>query len=357
MKICIVTVHNSMNYGAYLQAYVLYNKLKELGHEICFLETGARNPLRVTLKAIIKNGMQFKFKQIYFEIRKYIQFKKSIKQFNIIKNELKYIKSQDIFVFGSDEIWNTSRSEINNYPILFGVGITDAYLVSYAPSINKTTTSEIKNNFKFVNSVKRFNKLSVRDDHSKEVLKEVFNKDIDVVLDPTFLFDKDKYKNIEVPSEYSNYILIYGYSNRFTTKYINEIIKFAERKKLKLISIGSYFKWCHKNIAGSPFDFLSYVRNAEFIITNTFHGTIFSIIYNKQFATYVREQNKVKDILKKLNLNKRDASKLMSLDDIFKEEINYENVKLKLSIDMERSLKYIHDFLKSAEETNRGNFI
>ena len=169
MNICIVTIYNSPNYGAFLQAYVLYNVLKELGHEVTFLDTGARKQSKKIIKSTIKKIILFKFEKAYFELKKYWVFKKNIQYCDLCKND-NSMNNQDIFVFGSDEIWNISRSEINKYPILFGVGIPDSYFVSYAPSINKTTLDEVLCNRNFLNALQRFDKISVRDKHSQKIL-------------------------------------------------------------------------------------------------------------------------------------------------------------------------------------------
>jgi len=350
MKICIVTIYNSMNYGAFLQAYVLYNVMKEIGHEVAFLDIGARKPFKTTIKSILKKIIFFRFKKSFFEIKKYWVFKKYIQYCDLCKNDINSMNNQDVFVFGSDEIWNISRSEINKYPILFGVGIPDSYFVSYAPSINKTTLDEVRSNQNFLNALQRFAKISVRDKHSRKILSLITKKPVEYVADPIFLYNVRQYEAIEEKISKIGYILVYGYPNRFTSKNINEIIEYAKSKNLTLISVGNYFDWCDKNIAASPFEFLSYVRNARCVITNTYHGTIFSIRYCKQFASYASTQIKVMDILENLELKKQIVSESCTLENVLSTNINYIKVQEKLNSYIENSYKYIYSFLESADE-------
>lgn len=308
------------------------------------------NHLKKTIKSIIKKIILFKFRKSYFELKRYCIFRKYIKYFDLCKKDIYSMNNQGVFVFGSDEIWNISRSEINKYPILFGVGIPDSYFVSYAPSINKTTLDEVLSNQNFLNALQRFDKISVRDKHSRKILSLITKKPVEYVVDPIFLYNVKQYEAIEEKISKIGYILVYGYPNRFTSKNINEIIEYAKSKNLTLISVGNYFDWCNTNIAASPFEFLSYVRNASCVITNTYHGTIFSIRYCKQFASYADIQIKVKDILKNLGFEKRIVSESLSLKNIFSTNIDYTKVQEKLDSYIENSYKFIYSFLEAADE-------
>lgn len=355
MKICIITLYNSLNYGAYLQALILSNVLKQSENRVSFLNTKVRQPLRAMARSLIKNMISFRCKEVCFELVKYFNFQKVIKKLTICDYREHMLKEQDIFVFGSDEIWNISRKEINKYPVLFGIGIPDSYFVSYAPSINKTNLEQIRKNDSFINAIQRFNKLSVRDAHSLDTLKVITSKDIELVLDPTFLFSKDMYHSLEKECYEKDYILIYGYENRFNQKSINQIKEFAQVRKLRLISVGNYFDWCDKNIPANPFEFLSYVKNALYVITNTFHGTIFSIIYNKKFVTYCGKELKINDVLKQFKLESRNVDNSSTLKQVIEDEIDYESVNNLIKIYKDNSYKYIYQFIEDWKKLNNVN--
>lgn len=350
MKICIVTLYNSLNYGAYLQAYALDRVLKEFKGEVSFLKTKARKPIKSSVKSMSIKAIKFQFKEARFELLKLANSRNAIKIFNICNKEEVALKSKDIFVFGSDEIWNISRKEISNHPILFGVGIPDNYFVSYAPSINITDLEQIKQNTDFQNAIERFDRLSVRDYHSFNTLKKITSKEIEVVLDPTFLLSKDIYSELEEECKERDFILVYIYEQDIKEEEIKRIKEFAQSVNLELISVGFYNNWCDKRIPASPFKFLSYIKNSKFVITNTFHGTIFSIIYNKQFVTYAGKKVKVIDVLERLNLQKRNVSNHPELRQIIEEKINYDCVKHLLDKEIKDSYEYIEDFIDQAKK-------
>ncbi|MFW6016630.1 MAG: polysaccharide pyruvyl transferase family protein [bacterium] len=349
MKVCIITLYNSLNHGAYLQAYALSKVLEKYNFEVSFLKTGARRPI-YNLKDIIKKILKVKFKGAYFDLRKLISWNKYAKVFQVCNINNEELLEKDIFLFGSDEIWNISRKEIKNYPVLFGVGIPDKKFVAYAPSINTTSLEQIKNNIQFVNSIKKFNHLSVRDTHSKNILQNFTSKEIKIVLDPTFLISKETYFNLEEEVKERDYILVYTYENEMTDEQIYTIKKYARSVKLKLISVGFRNKWCDKSVLASPFSFLSYMRNARYVVTTTFHGTVFSIIYNKQFASYAGNKIKVNDILKRLNLEYRNVSGKTDLKNVLEKNIDYENINNVLEDYINDSYNYIDEFIDSTKE-------
>lgn len=354
MKICIVTVYNSLNYGSYLQAFALNQVLNEFGGEVSFLDTKARNPGIQTLSLTTRKIISFKFSYAYFQTVKYASFKKAIKRFAICSNSETSLKEQDVFVFGSDEIWNISRKEFRDYPIFLGVGLPNSYLVSYAVSINTTKLEQIKGNKFFINALERFSKLSVRDSYTLDTLKVVTTKNIKHVLDPTFLLSKDVYKELEEECFEKNYILVYSYGNNLNHKKINKIKLFAESKKMRLISVGFYLEWCDQSVPASPFLFLSYIKNASFIITDTFHGTVFSIIYNKAFVSYGGCNRKISEILNQFGLGDRNVEDDTVLESVLETTINYKKVNNLIESYKDDSFEYISSFTESLE-TRRHN--
>lgn len=350
MKICIVTVYNSLNYGAYLQAYALNKYLKKMGVDVSFLKTNARKPFRTTLKIVLKNLLKFNFKRMFFEIEKFLKFKNAQKEFCKIKRNKKLLKVQDMFIFGSDEIWNISRKDIRKNPILFGVGIPDNYFISYAPSLNTTTLEDIEKDKNFIAAIEKFDRLSVRDYHSLNVIGNITRKNVQVVMDPTFLLDNNEYTILEKDCNKNNFILLYAYMNDLNGEQIKSIKNFSQLTNLKILSVGLYNDWCDENIPASPFEFLSYMKNAKYVITNTFHGTLFSIIYNKQFVTFANNKVKITDILQRLNLEGRNATGENNLMRIFENEIDYSGVMSLLESQIKHSKKFIKNSIKERQK-------
>ena len=227
--------------------------------------------------------------------------------------------------------------------------------MSYAPSINTTTYQMIKESSYFIECINSIDRISVRDKHSLCTLQQVTSKDIDIVLDPTLLLDKDKYNSLEEKCDDKNYILVYSYGHNMTEERIKKIREFANLKKMKLISIGFDLKWCDKSISASPFLFLSYIKNAAYVITDTFHGTVFSIIYNKSFVTYGGSNTKIGEITNQFGISERNINNEDSLEVVFSNNIEYREVNSFIEKYKNDSLKYIYDSFESIKEKKDEN--
>lgn len=355
MKICIITVYNSLNYGSYLQSFALEQILKQYSNNVCFLDTKARKPLNETIYLGIKKMIYFNLKNVSFLFKKYICFKKAVNLFSICNDNF-MLNQQEIFIFGSDEIWNISREKFRNYPIFLGIGIPDGYWVAYAVSINTTELKQIKESKYFIEAMKKFNEIGVRDKYTLNILKTITSKEISLVLDPTFLLNKETYNKLEEPLyKEEKYILVYSYGHNMNKERVQQIKLLGKFKKMKLISVGFYLDWCDENVAVSPFLFLSYIKNASYIITDTFHGTVFSMIYNKQFVSYGGTNIKILEILKQFKLEIRNVHDKTVLKDVFETIIKYNEVNELINKYQEESLQYIQNFFRKYNEINRKN--
>ena len=142
--------------------------------------------------------------------------------------------------------------------------------------------------------------------------------------------------------------MIYAYDNRINNETeIKAIKSFAKKYNKQLISFGLYQRWCDKNIMCTPFELLSYFDSADYVITDTFHGTVISIKRNKQFATIVRDSNsnKLCDLLSRFDLEERQVSSITSLEDIITKAIDYDPINILLEAEKERSIEYLHSNL------------
>lgn len=182
---------------------------------------------------------------------------------------------------------------------------------------------------------------SVRDENTAEFVRKLTGKDPLYHLDPVFIYDfwdETKEKNLKY-----DYVLIYAYDGRINDKReIRVIQQFARENNLKTLSAGLYQSWCDKNISADPFELLGYVKNAKCVITDTFHGTVFSIKYNKPFATIIRDSNwqKISYLLKFFNLEKQEVLNVHSLPDILEQNINYKNINRLIMENRKKSLEY-----------------
>jgi hypothetical protein len=155
------------------------------------------------------------------------------------------------------------------------------------------------------------------------------------------MFDYQKYA--KEPKE-KDYIIVYSYPNRIKGKEEIEAIKrFAKEKGKKLISICFYFPWCDETVIPHPFEVLGYMKNADYVITDTFHGCVMSMKFNKQFVALVRDSNKQKmsSLLDQFGLGDRMCEEFGDLRDRMERVIDYAPVNEQIAKETERSMNYL----------------
>ena len=347
MRAIIVTVYNSSNYGAYLQARALQKFIEnECDLEVCFLKTGARKSgVKVLYDTclMLKAGA-FNWGTFLFNIKKEYYFKKNIVDFQTEK--IANINNDDYCIFGSDEIWNIKKKAFYFFPIFWGYGIPESVRkISYAPSINNTTEKQIKAYKKGVKGLETFSKISVRDNYSADVISSVTKRKVEVVLDPTLLQEKSFYEEMEEEINEKDYILIYSYGTSFTKQNIDDIKNIAEKEKLKIISVGNFLPWCDKCILCSAGQFLRYVRDANYCFTDTFHGTIFSLIYHKKVGVFAKNARKVRELLDLLNMKSCMFQEGDTVYNITEKEYDYLEMEENLMSLREKSRNFIKESL------------
>ena len=113
------------------------------------------------------------------------------------------------------------------------------------------------------------------------------------------------------------------------------------------MSAGLYQSWCDKNIKADPFEILGYVKNAKYVVTDTFHGTVFSIKYKKPFATLIRESNKEKlsDLLRRFNLEERNLIEVSDLSKILRMPIDGDNIDKIIKNYKDSAMEYLNEFI------------
>lgn len=197
--------------------------------------------------------------------------------------------------------------------------------------------------------ISNLKKISVRDENSKHIIESLSEREALLVCDPVILYgyieEKKKLKKINE----EKYILVYSYDNNMNKfNEIENIKKFAKENNLKIYSVGFYHKWCDKNINVDPIELLEYVNSAELVMTDTFHGTIMSMILNKEFITKVHtNSNKLGFLLKEYNLISRITKDFSDSSNIIKNNINYDEVNKIINERRNVSLNYIKECLGS----------
>lgn len=355
MKIGIVTVHDSNNYGSFLQAYALQKILEEYGHEVYFARTRNKEYLKaifipsIVQKRFLKHPFQMirerKFGKEKREI--FLEDQKVFKE--IDANDL---KSMDVVILGSDEIWNI-QVPVFQKDIFYGVGLER--VIAYAVSVGRAKKEEVLNYPKIVRNIRNLPKILVRDSQTQGVVEDISGFSPQIVCDPTFLLDKSIYKNLSKAERKlpDKYILVYSYG--IDTGLKLKIEQFANENNLKIVSACFYYRWADYNIMCGPLAFCEVMEKATYVITTTFHGTIFSILNEKQFVS-LPASIKTKDLLEKLGLKGRIIDNNSVAEEISRtlkeNKIDYERVKEIIRKEKENSLKLL---LESIENVGNRN--
>ena len=352
MRIVIVTVYNSMNSGSYLQAYSLYQSLVNIyGNKVYFLKAGTRNPRKDTMDYCTKKLLKLDFKAAAVRKKMYDDLSKYVNQLPEISfEEVDYQK--DVFILGSDEIWNIKRSCMSDYPIFWGKGLPYERTFSYAPSVNTSKKSDIEKHDYALEALEKLRFLSVRDTASKEELSKITSRDIELVGDPTNLLEIKQFEERLEKCNDDNYILIYINPLKISEERVKMIQSFAKSRNLKLISFSFQNRWCDKIVNGSPYLFLSYIYHAKYVFTATFHGTTFSILFNKQFVSFDESNRKVYELLSTYGLTERlmKDSDNEGLDAIADATYDKELLNSRIANVRSNSLKYLSDSIKTITE-------
>lgn len=232
----------------------------------------------------------------------------------------------------------------------FGENNRARRLITYAASFGSTTYEKLcsyKVDAQIKNDLKRFDAISVRDNNSYSIVEELCGVKSNLNLDPVLVSGIENEPWIEANIE--NFIIVYGYAGRFAEEEKQAIVEFAHKNKLKTISLCDYQDFCDQHIVCRPDEILGYFKKANYIVTDTFHGTIFSVIFHKQFGTFCRSksntgstnQEKLLDLLHRLQLENQLIKDVRNLETSLTSEIDYESVDLIREQEKAKSINYL----------------
>lgn len=361
MKIGILTFHRAVNYGASLQAYALkkYIEKQKLDVEIVdyrckYIEDLYNNPFSKgnSFKGKLKNILTWKIQKKRNEkfdifIKEYLKCEEKTSLFN--KNDLKEKEKElDKIIVGSDQVWSTFCTN-NDTSYYLDFVENNAKKFSYAASFG-IAKEEYSNNESLKKLISDFSGVSVREKVAYDLLKKVNGIESSVCLDPTFLLEKSEWEQLTRTVNEEKYILVYSLSMP------EAIVKYAEKmakeKNIKVIyfTLNNLFSLKKQNnvITGSPLDFISYLSNAEYVITNSFHGTAFSLIFNKDF-TVLKNANKNHDNSRLENILSIAGTEERMITEgemiFFDKKINYNIVNKNIKNELEKSKEYLRKIL------------
>jgi len=368
-KVGILTFHCADNFGAVLQAYALMRSIKKRGMDVeiidfCPLEIvhpytqfvnfryslKERGILRtikdamvrwIDYRAIKRRRMNFKaFRDQYFIL--------SSRAYRTRESLIRDKPIYDFYITGSDQVWNPDFSKYLEGTYFLDFVEKPATKISYAASIARKINDDDVDAKYFKKYIGDFEYISVREKSSKEFVSKYANCEVAVTLDPTLLLVQDEWNEI-IPDESPRfkYVLVYDIFRDPVTVGVSNLI--AKELNCKIISYSlkkGFINWYRSFSADNPAQFLGLVRNAEFVITNSFHGTIFSVIFNKPFFTipHPTRGNRMIDLLNDLHLDDRIISRIEDVKDRDR-NISFEDAYGKLSQLKAQSIHFLEKSL------------
>lgn len=375
-KVGIITVHRNVNYGANLQAFASCKFINNSGFDAeiidyypkeidkdnylfswlkhsydCGRSKSMVHNLKLSTALALSAPKKNRRLRIFYDFRK-----------NNCKLSTKYEAFEEIanggytdVVCGSDQIWNP---DITNgiEPFYFGdiPGVTNK--ISYAASLGRAEY-KLDDEEKAAELIENMDYVSVREAESVEYIKDISGKKVIDVCDPVFLLPKEEYEKIAVPNKVKKpYVLMYGVGCNTTMKL--EAQKYAEENGLALVELCQDKNWRANYIQlcdTTPEEFLGAIKNAEVVVTNSFHGTAFAIIFNKELYVF---DNKLRGSRITNILNKAGLENRMVEDEIKKQAaIDYNSVNNSMREYIESSRKFLLKALNAEKKPITDNCI
>lgn len=309
MKVAVITRHAVSNYGSLLQTIATQNVIEKLGFEceiIDYIRTDEQyNRKELTLlkrkpnwyNNIIKRSLYILLRQpeTVFAGKKFEKYQHEYLKLSGRYSSIRQLNNNppiaDVYMTGSDQVWGTVANGEYDSSYCLSFVPDDKKKISYAASFGHTEKSEELNDY-YKKWLSRYQHISVREDSAVEWIRSL-GLDVQQVLDPTLLLSEKDWSPYLKPIKYKNYILIYQLHNdKKLGEYANKV---AKKMGLKLIriSISSHQVVREGKFVFSPNigEFLSYIKNAKCLITDSFHGTAFAINFNTPFVEVLPNNN------------------------------------------------------------------
>lgn len=375
-KIGVITLHHNVNYGANLQAFATckfvndhnYNcevvdyrlKSQEIkNNAISWAMLSWNNEQSKSLKRKIKltTALLISIPNRYKKIKKFKRFRRDFFVLSdVCHNEYDIAnKDFDFLICGSDQVWNPDIIEGID-PVFFCHinGVTNK--ISYAASLGRESYNE-SDEKKAAELIRKMDYVSVREEKSIDYIKNISGKDVVGVCDPVFLLPKEEYEKITKPLKVKKpYLLVYSVINN--QDMLRSAKKYAEQKGLTLVEICPNKKRSENHIQfteKSPEEFLGAIKNAEIVVTNSFHGTAFSLIFQKEFYVFDNKArgSRITNILNKAGLEGRIVEG--EIEEAL--PIDYEIVNEKLNDYIEPSKQFLLSALSAEKKPLTDNCV
>lgn len=365
MKVAVITLKDSPNYGGILQAYALQKAIIKLGHQcdlIDYMTEDFRKKFTFFGKPPRMKTIYWIYKKVQYPIM--VQMMKKMMPFyqhmNVTRHfdkpeELKELNNEyDVFVTGSDQVW---ACDLNCYDDSYFLSFanSDKLKFSYAASFGRTLEMMTDDEKSFISNQKiDYKCISVREGSSVEICKGLWGRDdAQPVLDPTLLLDKLDWAEVAKVLRRDKYVLCYLMQSK---KNDSEALKFAKaiakERNCKIVKICrglTSVLWGETLYVPTVEEWLGLFMNADYIVTNSFHGVAFSANFNRNFTAFVEgnpesgRNSRLNNICTALKLNNR-IKQVGVKGKVDTSDIDYKDVNNRLQLLRSQSL----DFLSNA---------
>ena len=382
-SIGIITIHNSPNYGACLQSYALYKYLEDKGGNVEIIDLYRPNayedyvpskrytcsrPVKLSLKqrAIKKFksilGIKERKTSLYNSIakKKFDAFNASIKlsrPYRSIEDLYANPPEYDLYISGSDQLWNPTQAYCLEPYFLTFVPNGKGEKISFATSLGIT---ELRDNEKsnFKKWLEQYDGISVREHQAKELLSSFVDKEIEQVADPTFLILPNAWRSVAVlPNMEQPYILLFTLSHNPTMLEYAKKLSATSGKSLIVLGqiqpLPEEDEYLAVTDAG-PREFIGYIQQAEMVLTDSFHCTVFSLLLGTHnFYTYIAPTNhrgsRIMDLLNTFGLQHHllDCSLCQSWEELDKNTINRKEVMSVIKKESIRSQAFLDKYISN----------
>lgn len=365
MKIGIVTLsHANDNYGGTLQAYATQTVLNELGHETFFVNTALCKRKFLFSRFIehpVRECQRIRRYKAFYPFWKE-HFRMDPQGLRCVEDVLKKPSLADALICGSDQIWSKGKCSdaLNRRLVFLDFECAKNLRIAYAPSFG---TSQIDDALvkQISPLLKRFSAVSVREKSGMAILD---NCDVSSswVVDPTLLLNKHHWSSLADKSAKQcpdNLMLYMGYrwKTKVSVRYAIKKISGQLGLKVQVPFSESPQSFMGMNIDLNPYDWIHYIRNSKFILTNSFHCMVFSIIFHKPFAILALGERhasmnaRIESLGERLGLTDRIVYNQSNLEHCLENSIDWENVELKLEPWIKESRNFLEHALSNSLAT------
>lgn len=366
MKAGVITFHSAHNFGASLQTWALQQALADLGVEPCVINyhtpviDNLYDPIKETNPKLRAKKIKQLQKKNPASLLRYERYSKFIEDnFNMFGNYTCYedlineTRELDAYITGSDQVWNSQH--IGGYDPAYFLEFApkQALKISYAASTGRNYVLPIYHE-RIRHALESFTSISIRESSALPAIQNLTSHKVNVVADPTFLIPGHKYDAIKkAPSINEKYIFVYMMENNpQVVKFANSIsralgLPIVQRRQKKF-----FINEVDNTYTSTPGEWLGWIENAEMVITNSFHGTVFSAIFEKPFVSMLHSDtgSRTIDLLKSLDLEDHMITDPTTFED-FDQFIIKDPIALRKNIEKVRTNGL--DFLREALQLNK----